>query len=92
MATHHEARRVEQIARDVDNLALHLKREVKRLEEFATALRDVKDDGKPLDSSEKFNIRNNTRRVAFESMRTGGHVTSVETMLYSLDRFVEDDD
>lgn len=92
MATHHEARRVEMIARDIDGLAATLKAEVKRLEQYAALLRDIKEDGTPLDSTEKHNIRNNTRRAAFEPMRSGGLVTSVETMLYSLDRFVEEDD
>lgn len=92
MATNHEARHIEQIARDVMKVAAHLKAEVKRLEEFAVLLREMPNDGTPLRSDEKFNIRNNTRHVAFEAMRTSGMVTSVETMLYSLDRFVEEDD
>lgn len=91
MATHHEARQVEYMAKDIDSLAATLESEARRLREFTSLMRDIEDDGKPLDSTEKQNIRSNVRRMIFGPMRSAGYAVSVETMLYSLDRFIEEE-
>lgn len=91
MATHHEARRLEYIARDVDGLAAMLEREAKDLRAFATLLKEQEDNGTPLRTDEKHNIRNNTRRAVFNSMHTSGFNSSVETLLGSLDRLVDEE-
>jgi hypothetical protein len=89
MATHHEQRTIQYIARDVESLAASLEQDAKRLRDYAALLKAVENDSKPLDATEKFNIRSNTRRVIFDPMRSAGYAVSVETLLYALDRMVE---
>lgn len=92
MATHHESRKVEYIARDLDQLAAHLQRDADRLRNFAELLRtSVNNDGEALDSVTKHNIKENTRRAAFEPMRSAGYATSVESLMHTLDRFVSEE-
>lgn len=90
MATHHEARRVEYIAKDIDTLAANLEAEAKRLRYLSNVLRvDIPDNGTPLDPTERHNIRENVRRAMFGPLRSTGYAVSMETMMYTLDRFVE---
>lgn len=93
MPTHDEARRIEYIAKDIDSLARDLETEAKRLRDFTALMRDIEGDGgdKPLTTVEKFNIRSNVRRMIFGPMRSAGYAVSVETLLHSLDRFIEDE-
>jgi uncharacterized protein YecA (UPF0149 family) len=90
MATHHQARQIEYIAKDIDQMAAHLKRDVQRLENFAELLRtSVEDNGEELTTQDKYNIRQNALRAVFEPMRSAGYAVSVETFIYTIDRLID---
>lgn len=92
MATNHEHYRLKHIATSLEEMARRMESEAKSLRDFGQMLRDIPSDSTPLNTAEKFNIRGNTRRAAFQPLQSSGLAVSVETIMLDLDRLVEEDD